>query len=604
MPTPEKPHAAALEQVRALLAGNRPGEAADACRRVLDGSPGSIEALHLLALAYRRLGNSGEAEKLLRRCLSSAPRSPELHANLANLLVSDGRTEEAERAYRTALAISADFRPARLGLARALNARGVGEAAEKETRRLIDANRDDAEAWAELGVALRGQDKSIAAEAAYRRALDIRPQYGVARHNLGALLAHLRRAEEALEQLDMAAAHGAHGQELHYNRGRVLLELYRLEEAEQALVQAVKLAPMDARSHSLLARLRHMRGDSAFDRDLKIASERHPDRVDLQVTHANLLCNAGLSSRAEEVLAAALRRHGERPELLSSLASLLQELGRPSDALGPALLALRGHPADGATVSLAVSVLLSLGRAQEAMPLIEKAREREPLDQTHLAMQATALRLLGDPRYQQLYDYDGLVRTYDLDPPAGWTSKPEFSHALLSAVEDRHRFKAHPLNQSVRSGTQTAHSLLVDPDPTIRDFLQSLNEPLRDYLSQLGSDRTHPMRSRNTGRFALAGCWSVRLQRGGFHVNHVHPQGWISSAYYVSTPGEAADLEARNGWLKFGEPRFPTPGATPERFVQPQPGRLVLFPSYMWHGTTPLTADEARVSIAFDATTA
>jgi len=35
--------------------------------------------------------------------------------------------------------------------------------------------------------------------------------------------------------------------------------------------------------------------------------------------------------------------------------------------------------------------------------------------------------------------------------------------------------------------------------------------------------------------------------------------------------------------------------------VQPVPGRLVLFPSYMWHGTIPLDASSARTTIAFDA---
>jgi hypothetical protein len=37
------------------------------------------------------------------------------------------------------------------------------------------------------------------------------------------------------------------------------------------------------------------------------------------------------------------------------------------------------------------------------------------------------------------------------------------------------------------------------------------------------------------------------------------------------------------------------------RAVQPVPGRLVLFPSYTWHGTIPLEASSARTTIAFDA---
>jgi len=37
------------------------------------------------------------------------------------------------------------------------------------------------------------------------------------------------------------------------------------------------------------------------------------------------------------------------------------------------------------------------------------------------------------------------------------------------------------------------------------------------------------------------------------------------------------------------------------RVVQPRVGRLVLFPSYMWHGTIPFHAPQHRTTIAFDA---
>jgi hypothetical protein len=84
-------------------------------------------------------------------------------------------------------------------------------------------------------------------------------------------------------------------------------------------------------------------------------------------------------------------------------------------------------------------------------------------------------------------------------------------------------------------------------------------------------------------------------------VNHIHPEGWISSAYYLAVPAEVQDPIARSGWIKFGEPRFPMPGGEPLRHVQPRAGRLVLFPSYLWHGTTPIHGDEPRMTIAFDA---
>ena len=64
----------------------------------------------------------------------------------------------------------------------------------------------------------------------------------------------------------------------------------------------------------------------------------------------------------------------------------------------------------------------------------------------------------------------------------------------------------------------------------------------------------------------------------------------------------ALDTADRQGWIRFGKPPFRTqPELDADHFVRPKPGRLVLFPSYMWHGTVPFTTDESRMTIAFDA---
>ena len=65
---------------------------------------------------------------------------------------------------------------------------------------------------------------------------------------------------------------------------------------------------------------------------------------------------------------------------------------------------------------------------------------------------------------------------------------------------------------------------------------------VNEYIAAMPRDDTHPLLSRNTGRFRFSGSWSVKLSPAGFHVNHVHPQGWISSAFYVTLPHSLATL--------------------------------------------------------------
>ena len=89
--------------------------------------------------------------------------------------------------------------------------------------------------------------------------------------------------------------------------------------------------------------------------------------------------------------------------------------------------------------------------------------------------------------------------------------------------------------------------------------------------------------------------------KSGFHTKHLHPAGWISSAYYVAIPDAVQRGYGQEGWLKFGEPNFDCGLKEPiRRTVQPAPGLLVLFPSYIWHGTLPFHSSQSRTTIAFD----
>jgi hypothetical protein len=147
-------------------------------------------------------------------------------------------------------------------------------------------------------------------------------------------------------------------------------------------------------------------------------------------------------------------------------------------------------------------------------------------------------------------------------------------------------------------GGQTGQTLALSKDPVIQAFLAALDAPIRAYIDAL-AERDDVLGRRVTDGYRFAGAWSVQLRPGGHHIDHIHPMGWISSAFHVDLP-EAIE-NGRQGWLKFGEPGIPTsPILGPEHFVKPRAGQLVLFPSYMWHGTVPFGGDEPRLSAAFD----
>lgn len=589
-----------LVAIASMLQGGRLQDAERACSSLLARSPRIPAALHLLGLIREQSGVAPGGEELLRQSIALDPANLEFQLNLAQLLRRRGRLEEAESVLRSLLATAPTLRAARQMLALTLADQGRHADGEREARTLIKNGADDADAWSLLAYTLGNQSRFEEAEATYHQALQRDGRHALALHNLGAMLSRLERAEDALIMLDRAQDAGAPGFELQCNRGRALSQLRRLEEAEAAFAGAVAQNPVHIDAQVNLARLRFMLGDADFARSLRASATAQPGNLALQVSLASVLKNAGQLERAEAQLRSALQVSGGIPELRGVLAQVLLEAGRLQAAEREAAEAAAARPEDPALIDTLVLVLLSRGLPEDALPFIAAQRRREPQVQSWIAYEATAARLLGRETYRELYDFERLVKTYELEPPPGWPSIHALNAALLQALRARHRLAVQPLDQSLRHGSQTTRNLLAEPEPAIQAILKSFEAPIREYQRELGLDGSHPLSARNTSRARIFGAWSVQLHQAGFHVNHLHPEGWISSAYYVEVPEEVQDTQMKSGWLKLGEPRFPVPGAVPERFVQPVAGRLVLFPSYMWHGTNPIRSAHTRTSIAFD----
>jgi len=207
-------------------------------------------------------------------------------------------------------------------------------------------------------------------------------------------------------------------------------------------------------------------------------------------------------------------------------------------------------------------------------------------------------RLRADPRAQWLDGSPPYISTFDL--PLSSIELTELA-ALLRLL---HTARAPYLEQSVRGGTQTDRPLFFRHEPIIARSKDMIVEAVRAYIAGLPAhDAAHPLLGAARmpqGPVLFAGSWSVRLQAQGFHVSHTHPLGWISSALYVALP-EAAQLGATPaGWIQFGTPPPELElELAPYARIEPKVGRLVLFPSTMWHSTIPFDQGE-RLVVAFD----
>lgn len=561
------------------------------------------KAVYLLGLIRSAEGRLSDAVTLMRQALKAAPSDHECWNSLGALYVRAKQNDAAIACFEQAIACNSRYGPGYLNLANALLAGDRVEEAETRARQLLALGASE-QALTLLGSVLRRLGRYQEALQALDGALKLNPRAVHARHDRAIVLDKLGAGQEAIAEYALLHKEGLSASALYRNWAGALLDLGRLQEAEEVLQTGAVAFPSDVVLQDNLARLRWLStGERAFARDFRKAVDAQPDNIQMRLGYGDLLRRSGQLEASSEVLREGLKRRPDDPVLLGALGVVLGEMDRLEEAELALRRSLPGRETDWSHLENLVEVLLRNGKAREALAHIEAAQRARPRDQAWIAHRASALCMLGDPAYGDLYDFAAMVRGYDLPAPHGFSSSIAFNETLIEHLRALHRLKAHPLDQSLVNGTQTSKSLLETKDPVLLAFLGSVEEAMAQYVRAMPNRPEHPFWGRKpaSGRVKLVGCWSVRLNQGGYHVNHIHPEGWISSAYYAVVPREAQGANDHQGWIQFGAPRWPTPGVEAKHFVEPAPGRLVLFPSYMWHGTVPFTQADERLTIAMDA---
>lgn len=135
---------------------------------------------------------------------------PAAHLCMGVIHANQGARAKAESDYRTALRLDPAFIPARVNLAMLYNEQNKKVEAEREYRLIVEREPKMAEAFYALGLLVAEDGKRLA---------------------------------EATDLLTKATQLAPQNSRMHYNRGLALQNLGRVDEAEQALLLARKLAP-------------------------------------------------------------------------------------------------------------------------------------------------------------------------------------------------------------------------------------------------------------------------------------------------------------------------------------------------------------------------
>jgi len=562
---------------------------------------GNPDLLNLAGTLRMHQGRLDEAANHFARAAKAAPREPTFAFNLGLTLSRLGRLDDAEKALRTCLKYQPAFLQAHFELGALLHRTNRLEEAEKHIRQVLKLDPGQAHAELALAAILVDAGRPGEAESAARRGLAAARESRL-KAQLYLQLAQAQRRQrkdsEALAALDSAQVLDAALPGLARHRAEALQNLNRFDEALSILEREIARTPSDPAIHLDYNALLYQLGRGG---ELLKSYDRAPPSRDLLLGKAFLLARQSRHEEAHAIYTQLTARDPNDRLAAIGAAQVMTAMGRHGESLALFDAVMKRHGIDAKLCSIAAEPALLSGDPQKAAWLCEQGLANSPREGSCLAMLSIASRMMEDGREEAINRYDSLVRIFDLEPPDGFPDMASFNAELDAMLDRLHPNSRELIDQSLRGGTQTPGHLFPAGLPLVTKLKQRIDEAVARYIAELEEDAAHPFLSRRGKNFRYAGSWSSRLQDSGFHVNHFHPDGWISSCYYVAVPAAAQDEAALQGWIKFGEPAFDAPLKHPiRRTIQPVPGRLVLFPSYTWHGTVPFHDKVARTTIAFD----
>jgi uncharacterized protein (TIGR02466 family) len=172
----------------------------------------------------------------------------------------------------------------------------------------------------------------------------------------------------------------------------------------------------------------------------------------------------------------------------------------------------------------------------------------------------------------------------------------ELAHSIRSLAEDDGAGRRWAKEHGYKG--YTSYASLADlprRDPVFADLAKALTRHAATFAKALAWDV----------RPKLDSLWVNLLKPGGHHSAHIHPHSILSGTLYVEVP-------EGGGAIRFEDPRLPMMMAAPIRqpdapeplrpfvTVDPQPGQLLLWESWLRHEVLPGTARAERLSVSFN----
>jgi len=332
----------------------------------------------------------------------------------------------------------------------------------------------------------------------------------------------------------------------------------RLEEAETAIKQSIKLNPNIGMAYANLSQIENFKGD-------KTAS-------------ANLLKIAfDLDSENEAII----WKISEYFYLSSQYLTAINYLKKSQSNRCQTLL---------------LGCLLSLDREKEFHEISKKLLSKK-LCNAELGGIIEHANYIYDQKIKSPFCSNTFKYVYIDQVNESMLSEKDIQH-LISFVENENTSLKSQSN--LKKGKQTSGNLFALNEPYIQNMKDALITKIEMYKESHKNSGEGFIQ--NWPKKYILSAWMISMNTGGFLEQHNHGYGWITGSFYLQVP-KNKNIKDNGGSIAFSlnGPNYPTKDKKFATKIQNINKRdLVLFPSSLFHYTIPFESIEKRICFVFD----
>ena len=184
-----------------------------------------------------------------------------------------------------------------------------------------------------------------------------------------------------------------------------------------------------------------------------------------------------------------------------------------------------------------------------------------------------------------------------------------FSSPIMMGMWEEHDYHAQKIIKEIlrlKKTVQSSNRSSVNGWQSVKNLYEyEFLTPLMNYITVPICEYLLDLKlSLQDYNLTVSQAWANVNPPNSYNKSHQHPQSFISGVYYLQVPKKSGNIcfeDPRNPWcLLQGSYTELNEFTASEVNYEPNPGMLILFPSYLSHHVEINNSKEDRISISFN----